>query len=55
MNKKEIIKGLEMCTEFCCDECPYKYLDDKTYKMRCIHTLIKDVYKLLKDEVSDYD
>lgn len=46
--KANILEALAACSEFCCDECPYQHLDHKTYKMRCIHTLIKDVYELLK-------
>lgn len=49
MHKEKIIKALAACNEFYCEECPYQYLDDETYKMRCIHTLIQDVYKLLME------
>ena len=44
-----IMEALKACSEFCCGECPYQHLDDDTYKMRCIHALIQDVYKLLKE------
>ena len=47
--RAKILKSLKACSEFYCDECPYQHLDDKTYKMRCIHALIKDTYELLKD------
>lgn len=45
------MKGLKACSEFYCCECPYNYLDNKEYSLRCIHTLIEDVYKLLKDDL----
>ena len=48
-NKEKIFKAVAACSEFCCGECPYQHLDDKTYKMRCIHSLIKDTYELLKE------
>ena len=48
-NKEKIFKAVAACSEFCCSECPYQHLDDKTYKMRCIHSLIKDTYELLKE------
>ena len=46
--KANILEALAACSEFCCDECPYQHLDHEHYKLRCIHTLIKDVYELLK-------
>lgn len=48
-NKEEIIKALSACNEFCCGECPYQHLDSGDYLFRCIHTLIQDVYELLKE------
>lgn len=49
------MKALKACNEFYCCECPYNYLDNKEYSLRCIHTLIKDVYKLLKNDLRDED
>ena len=49
-DKKEIMKALKACNEFFCDECPYQYLDSNQYALRCIHTLIKDVYELFKED-----
>lgn len=49
-DKEEIMKALKACSEFCCDECPYQHLEDKRYLLRCIHTLIKDVYELFKED-----
>ena len=49
-NKEKIMKGLSVCNEFCCEECPYQHLDSVNYPLRCIHTLIKDVYELLKED-----
>lgn len=49
MHKEKIIKALASCSEFCCGECPYQCLDDKHYKLRCIHALIQDVHKLLTE------
>ena len=46
-DKETIIKGLEACSEFLCDECPYQYLEDKTFTLRCIHNLIIDVSILI--------
>ena len=47
--KAKILEALKSCSEFCCSECPYQCLDDEDYKLRCIHTLIKDTYELLKE------
>lgn len=47
MQKDKIIKALAACSEFCCGECPYQYLDHDEYKLRCIHTLIEDVHELI--------
>ena len=47
-DKEKIIEALAACSEFCCGECPYQHLDNETYKMRCIHTLIQDAYELIK-------
>jgi hypothetical protein len=49
-DKEKIMKALSACNEFCCGECPYQYLDSKDYQLRCIHTLIQDVYELLKKD-----
>lgn len=40
----KIIKALAACSEFECRNCPYQYLDDKDFKLQCIHALIKDTY-----------
>ena len=48
-DKKEVMKALAACSEFCCGKCPYQHLDDHEYPLRCIHTLIEDVYELLKE------
>ena len=43
MTQIEILKGLECCAEFICDECPYKKYESKDYPLRCIHKLIVDL------------
>ena len=48
-NKTKIMEALAVCSEFCCGECPYQYLDDKEFPFRCIHALVKDTYELLKE------
>ena len=48
--KNKIMKGLKACDELCCGECPYQHLDDGIHSSRCIHTLIQDIYKLLKQD-----
>ena len=50
MTKEEILKGIEACSEFICDECPYQIFDSKDYPIRCMHFLIADINKMLKDE-----
>ena len=50
MDKDKVMKALAACNEFCCDECPYQYLDHMDYKLRCIHVLIMDVNKMLNEE-----
>lgn len=47
-DKDKIIKALAACSEFECCNCPYQYLDDEEYPLRCIHALIKDTYEILK-------
>ena len=46
MTKEEIELGMKCCNEFLCGECPYEKFDDKEYRMRCIHNLMKDINKL---------
>ena len=48
MTKEEILKGIEACSEFICDECPYQIFDSKDYPIRCMHFLIADINKMLK-------
>lgn len=45
----KIIKALAACSEFECCNCPYQYLDDEEYPLRCIHALIKDTYGMLEE------
>lgn len=52
-DKETITKALKACSEFLCGECPYQYLDDNEYSLRCIHTLIKDIDKMLNAEDAD--
>ena len=48
-DKETIIKALKACSEFLCDECPYKYLEDHNFPLKCIHTLIVDLnYSICK-------
>lgn len=51
--KATIMEALAACSEYCCGECPYQHLDDKTYKLRCINVLIQDVYKYLKGKYDE--
>lgn len=48
MTKNEVLKGLECCKEYLCDECPYQKYDHIEYKLRCIHKLIADLAELMK-------
>ena len=45
MEKDKIMKGIECCSEFLCKECPYQKYDHPTYKLQCMHKLIKDIKK----------
>lgn len=48
-DKETIIKALKACSEFLCDECPYKYLEDRNHPLKCIHTLVVDLnYNICK-------
>ena len=47
-DKETIIKALKACSEFLCDECPYKYLEDRDFPLKCVHTLIVDLNMLFK-------
>ena len=47
--REEVLKGLECCVDFCCNDCPYHYLDSKEYPIRCIHSLLTDVHNLIKE------
>ena len=50
-NKKEkVLKSLEACSEFCCGECAYQWLDNKEFSLRCIRSLLRDAYELLKED-----
>lgn len=44
---KTILKGLYCCVEYLCGECPYKDLMHDEYILRCTHTLLVDLYKML--------
>lgn len=48
MEKDDVLKGLECCKEFLCDECPYQKYESIDYKLRCIHKLIVDLFNLFK-------
>ena len=50
MTEEEIMKALEACDDYYCVECPYKQFDDNVYIGRCMHNLITDTYKLLKEK-----
>lgn len=50
MTKEEILKAVRLCDGFYCKSCPYKKYEDEHYIFRCIHNLMRDIYKLLKDE-----
>ena len=49
MDKEKVLKAVKACSEFCCGECPYQHLDDPDgyLKLRCIHSLMVDINKLL--------
>lgn len=47
---KELEKALECCSKFLCDECPYQKYDSHNYPIRCIHILVVDVYKEIKEK-----
>ena len=50
MTKEEILKAVRACDGFYCNLCPYKKYEDDDYILKCIHALMRDIYKLLKDE-----
>ena len=52
-NKEKIMKALKACSEYYCCECPYQHLDDSNVPLRCIHTLVEDVYELFKRKLDD--
>lgn len=50
MTKEEVKQGLKCCAEYCCGECPYKIYDtDSRYPIRCMHKMIRDVWKYYFD------
>ena len=51
--KQRVKQGIEACNDFWCGECPYEYLDSKDYPFRCIHTLMADIYKLMKEKENE--
>ena len=51
--KQRVKQGIEACNDFCCGECPYEYLDSKDYPFRCIHALMVDIYKLMKEKENE--
>ena len=46
-NKEQILEALSYCAEFECSKCSYQHLDSQDYPLRCIHTLIQDIYNNL--------
>ena len=51
-NKELILRAVAACSEFCCKECPYEFLDDPNgyLKLRCIHALMVDINELLNKQ-----
>ena len=43
MKLKDVIKGIDCCSEFLCGECPYKMYESKDYPLQCIHKLMVDI------------
>lgn len=52
-DKEKVKQAIEACADFCCGECPYEYLESKDYPFRCIHTLMVDIHKLMKEKQHD--
>ena len=52
-DKQKVKQGIEACVDFYCCECPYKHLDSKNHPLRCVHALITDIHKLMKE--NDYE
>ena len=51
MTKEETKQGLKCCAEYYCGECPYKIYDgNPQYPIRCIHKIIRDVWKYYFDD-----
>ena len=51
--KEKVKKAIEACADFCCGECPYEHLESKDYPFRCIHTLMVDIHKLMKEKENE--
>ena len=49
LDKDKIFKGIDCCSEFLCDDCPYHKYHHDEYKNRCSYKLMLDI-KQLKDE-----
>ncbi len=41
--KDKALKGLSVCVNYLCNECPYKQYDHPDYPLQCIHKLIEDL------------
>ena len=52
--EKNIKKAVAACAEFECDNCPYNYLSDNHYMLRCIHVLMNDINKLLNKKEKEF-
>lgn len=53
MTQEETIKGLKCCSDFLCNECPYKVYEHIDYKLRCIHKLIVDINEIIEEKEND--
>lgn len=51
MTPREILNALECCTDFLCEECPYKKYDRTGHPLRCINKMINDLYDFLANGV----
>ena len=55
LEKREILKGIECCTEYLCGECPYEKYDIKDKPLACVHKLMLDIQNKLIVYCEDCD
>lgn len=48
--REQVLRSVQACKEFCCEECDYRIYAHEVYILRCVRRLMIDVDKILNGE-----